>query len=210
METQTRSADIDQAPETTVEQPGTHRPRRRLSTLLSVGAIAFGSLGLAACGDEESAGPESAGGGAGGADVVEEEPAQGATAQPGEVTLTELLEEPERYVGQKVTVSGAVADASVDGEETALASFTLGEGVDKDLLVLPTSEGTLPSGGISDGDVLRVKGEVVRIDKGLEQEGDFRYEAGDDRFLMEFDNEVALAATSVETDVPRTDESEEQ
>jgi hypothetical protein len=108
---------------------------------------------------------------------------------------------------QTVTVSGAVADSSVDGEENALASFTLGERVDEDLLVLPVSAGTVPAAGISDGQVLRVTGKVLRIDERLEQEDDFLYEAGDDRFLMEFENEVALAATSVETDVARTDES---
>jgi len=202
MEIRTRSADVDAGG----TPDGDVRPlrRRTLPTLLSVGAIAFGSLGLIACGEEESAGPESGGGGAGSA--AEEEPAQGAGAQPGEVTLGELLEEPERYAGQEVTVSGAVADSSVNGEENALASFTLGERVDEDLLVLPVSAGTVPAAGISDGQVLRVTGKVVRIDERLEQEDDFLYEAGDDRFLMEFENEVALAATSVETDVARTDE----
>jgi hypothetical protein len=198
---------LDDAYQNTCETPESTGPRRRLPTLLSVAALAFGSLGIAACGEDESAGPESAGGGAGGADVAEEEPAQGATGARGEVTLSELLENPTRYVGQQVTVSGQVTDADVDREEASLAAFTLGEGVDEDLLVLPTQQVDVPASEITDESVLRVQGTVREVDEALADEGNFLFEDGDDAFLGDFADQVAIAATQIDTNIPRTDAS---
>ncbi len=182
--------------------------RRRLPTFLSVAALAIGGFGVAACGDDESAGPEAGGAGAGGADVVEEEPEEGATGQPAEVTLTELLENPEAYVGQMVTVSGQVTDQEVDGEEGTAAAFTLGETVDEDLLVLPTAE--LTPEGITDESVIRVQGMVHEVNDTLADEEEFLFEeeeAVDDEFLSDFQDQVAIAATQIDTNIPRTDES---
>jgi hypothetical protein len=60
------------------------------------------------------------------------------------------------YVGQQVTVSGEDTDADVDREEASPAAFTLGEGVDQDLLVLPTQQVDVPASEITDESVLRV------------------------------------------------------
>jgi hypothetical protein len=75
--------------------------------------------------------------------------------------------------------------------------------------VLPTARADIPSGKITDGD-LCVRGTVREVDDTLADDGAFLYEdVGDDEFLGDFADEVALAATKVDTNITRTDASEE-
>ncbi len=169
---------------------------RLIPTLLSVAALVTGAVGFAACADEDSAGPES-----GGADVVAQQPDEGAAGHLREVTLSELVETPNAYIGQVVTVSGRVADDEVDRDEASMAAFTLGENVEDDVLVLPTVDVTAE--GIRDTTVVRVKGTVHQVEDALAERGQFRYEQDsvDDEFLDSFQDEVAIAATEIDANI---------
>jgi hypothetical protein len=177
---------------------------RRIPTLLSVAALAIGGFGVAACGDEDSAGPES-----GGADVVEQEPEEGAAGHLLEVTLSELVETPNAYIGQVVTVSGRVADQEADRDEASKAAFTLGEDVDDDVLVLPTV-GVIAE-GITDAGVVRVKGTVHQVEDALADQEELLYEQDgvDDEFLDNFQDEVAIVATEIDTNLSGGDDAGE-
>lgn len=177
---------------------------RRLPTLLSVATLVLGMSGFASCADEESAGPESAG-----ADAAEQQPDEKSAGHLQEVTLSELVETPNAYIGQVVTVSGRVADDDVDREKASMAAFTLGENVDDDVLVLPTVGATTE--GVGDATVVRVKGTVHQVEDALAEQGEFRYEqdAVDDEFLDDFQDEIAIAATEIETNIPAGTEAGE-
>ena len=144
--------------------------------------------------------------------MVEEEPAQGATGTFQEVTLSELLENPAAFVGRQVTVSGRVTETDVDGESARPAAFTLGEGVDEDVLVLPTAQAQIPTDAITDDSVLRVQGTVREVGDTLAEEDEFLYEEepAEDAFLADFTDQVAIAATQVDTNIPRGDASGEE
>lgn len=177
------------------EAPDAPGVRRRILALLSVAALAFGSLGIVACGEEESAGTES--GGAGAADVGKEKPEQGAADQPREVTLSELLENPAVYVGEEVAVSGQVT-STVNRDGASPAAITLGESVDEDVLVLATQQAKATTSDIAGNRVLRVEGTVLKVDDALADEDEFLFEeSGDDEFLADYADEVAIAATEI-------------
>lgn len=170
---------------------------RRIPTLLSIAALSCGAVAFAACGDEESAGPES-----GGADVAEQEPVDGGAGHLQEVTLSELGETPNAYIGQVVTVSGRVADDDADRDRASMAAFTLGESVDDDVLVLPMVDAGAE--GISDASVVRVKGTVHQVEDALAEREELLYEQDgiDDEFLDNFQDEIAIVATQIDTDLP--------
>lgn len=179
------------------EAPDAPGVRRRILALLSVAALAFGSLGIVACGEEESAGTESGGAGAGAADVGKEKPEQGAADQPREVTLSELLENPAVYVGEEVAVSGQVT-STVNRDGASPAAITLGESVDEDVLVLATQQAKATTSDIAGNRVLRVEGTVLEVDDALADEDEFLFEeSGDDEFLADYADEVAIAATEI-------------
>jgi hypothetical protein len=48
------------------------------------------------------------------------------------------------------------------------------------------------------------------VDEALADEGDFLYEDGDDGFLADYADQVALAATQTDTNIPRIDASGEE
>lgn len=206
--------------------------RRRLSVLMSAGVLALGGGAAAGCGGEESAGSEAAGGGPP-APSAEDVPAD---QQPSEVTLAEILANPQQYTGQQVTVSGEVSQVVVqpgaftlgagvetegeaegpvggagESERPGAAQEGLGaEGGDGQLVVLPTQSGQLPQGGISEGDIVRVQGTVQLISANIAQEDEFLFEnTGDTAFLQQFQNQPALTAMQVELDTPAQDQGEE-
>lgn len=173
------------------------RGQRGVATMLSVAALSFGGVGLAACGEEEPVedvateepaideGPE-----------VTEEPAEEET-QIEETTLPRLLSDPEQFVGKTVEVAGAVLDEEVDGESNTGAAFTIGEVLDEDLLILPQSE--LTPEGIVEESVVTVRGTVVQVTQNVTEEEDFLFEDEgiDDAFLDDFEGEYAIRATEI-------------
>ncbi len=176
---------------------GVRRPRR-VATWLSVAALSLGGLGLAACGEEEPvAGDQET-------EIVEDEAAvtEPETVSEGSdeverVTLPRLLSDPQQFVGQTVSVAGAVRDEEVDGEQNVGAAFTIGDALDEDLLVLPTAE--LTPQGITEDSVVIVEGTVRDLDDALVDQEQFLFEEEGikDTFLNEFEDEVALVATRI-------------
>lgn len=176
------------------------RSQRGLATLLSVAALSFGGVGLAACGEDEPA-----------EEVVTEEPATEETPEvveePAEededveqTTLPRLLENPEDFVGQTVDVAGAVIDEEVVGESNTGAAFTIGEVLDEALLILPRSGSDLTPEGIVEESVVTVRGTVVEVTQNVVEEEDFLFEEEgmDDAFLDEFEGEYAIVATEIQ------------
>ena len=179
---------------------GIRRPRRA-ATFLSVAALSFGTLGLAACGEEEPVTAEEE------AEVVETEtPVAEADdvdvdvdVEPENVTLPALLEDRQEWVGKTVSVAGGVTDEEVDGEQNVGAAFTIGDNLEEDLLVLPREE--LTPEGITEGSVVTVEGTVRNVDEALAGQEDFLFEKEglDAGFLDDFDGEVALVATKIQS-----------
>lgn len=171
------------------------RSQRGFATLLSVAALSFGGVGLAACGEdepvEEVATEETP-------EVVEEPAEEDADVE--QTTLPRLLSNPEDFVGQTVDVAGAVIDEEVDGESNTGAAFTIGEVLDEDLLILPQSESDLTPEGIVEESVVTVRGTVVEVTQNVAEEEDFLFEEEgmDDAFLDEFEGEYAIAATEIQ------------
>ncbi len=174
------------------------RSHRGVATMLSVAALSFGGLGLAACSEEEPV-----------EEVATEEPATEETPEVAEesaeeeadveqTTLPRLLSNPEDFVGQTVEVAGAVLDEEVDGESNTGAAFTIGEVLDEDLLILPQSE--LTPEGIVEESVVTVRGTVVQVTQNVVEEEDFLFEdeGMDDAFLDEFEGEYAISATEIQ------------
>ena len=171
---------------------------RSIRMFLLIAALIIGAVGFAACGDEDSAAPES-----GGADVAEQQqqPADGGAGHLQEVTLSELGETPNAYIGQVVTVSGRVADDDVDRDRASMAAFSLGESVEDDVLVLPTVDAGAE--GISEASVVRVKGTVHQVEDALAERQELLYEQDgiDDEFLDNFQDEIAIVATEIDTEI---------
>lgn len=174
--------------------------RKRLPRVLATAALAPAAFGLIACG-EESAGPEAGGGGPGGAT---DEQGTGAPEQPREVTLDELNNNPRRYMGQKVTVSGEVQQVVVSP-----GAFTVGNTGDENaaVVVLTTKKAKIPSNRLSEGDTVRVQGTVRPFSARISQDDDFLFEDQEgfneeQELFEEFQNRVAIAAISVDARIP--------
>ena len=175
------------------------RCQRGTATFLSIAALSFGALGLAACGEEEPATTD------GEAEALETEPpvSEGeddavSAVDAEDVTLPRLLEDPQQWVGKTVSVAGGVTDEEVDGEQNLGAAFTIGDNLEEDLLVLPQAE--LTPEGITEGSVVIVEGTVRSVDEALAGQDEFLYEKEglDAAFLDDFEGEVALVATKIQ------------
>jgi hypothetical protein len=104
------------------------------------------------------------------------------------VTLSQVADEPEDYLGQTVTISGEV-------EERWARAFTIGGGaLGEEVLVLPKAGVTVPPVTTDDraDDVLQVTGTVRVVDD------DNRAALGDE--FDAWDGEPAIIATSVKMD----------
>lgn len=182
--------------------------RRRLSVLLSVGALAAGGGAVAGCGGDESPDNEASGGGQTAPSTQEQAPASG-------VTVADILSNPQQYIGQQVTVEGEIAQIV---DEPGV--FTIGEGgvespgvqdAAGELLVLPTQDAQAADEEISAGNILSVQGTVQIVSANIAEEEDFLFEeAGDTSFLEQFQDQPAVVATQVEWDTPPALEDEGQ
>ncbi|GIK76727.1 MAG: hypothetical protein EDQ89_03685 [Acidobacteria bacterium] len=123
-------------------------------------------------------------------------------------TVGTILDEPEEYLGETVTISGEVADASqVPG------AFTIGT-LDREgaIVVLPTDQVDLDRAEITESDPIQVTGTVERVTGDIEDEGEFVFEDDDpdeDEYIElfdEFEGLPAIAATDVSYDVPADEE----
>lgn len=174
------------------------RRRRGTATFLSIAALSFGGLGLAACGEEEPVTTNEE------AEILETEPPvseeedDAVSVDAEQVTLPRLLEDPQQWVGKTVAVAGGVTDEEVDGEQNLGAAFTIGDNLEEDLLVLPQAE--LTPEGITEGSVVTVEGTVRSVDEALAGQDEFLYEKEglDAAFLDDFEGEVALVATKIQ------------
>lgn len=101
-----------------------------------------------------------------------------ATAAAGGVTLADVAANPERFVSQRVTVTGEVDEAYARG------AFALSSGGRDDVVVLPRGNRSAPAG------LVRVTGTVRRVGSDLES-----VLGGD---LAVRDGGAAIVATSVE------------
>jgi hypothetical protein len=108
------------------------------------------------------------------------------------VTLEEVVDDTDEFVGETVTVSGRV-------ERTVGPGFTIGEELDELVLVTPAlSPGALPR--ISEGDVVQITG-TVRDYEGV----DFRELYGptfDTGLFSEFEDQALIVATGIDPTVP--------
>jgi len=178
-----KARDVHDVPEEVPMAP-THP---RLAALLTAAVLATGAV--AGCGDEEE--PATAG-----------EPAPTQEASPvdeaGETNLTmrELLRDPEAYVNEEVTVTGEVVDTIV--EPGAFTIGTTGAGNDEALIVLPTADAQIPQDTVERGDVVIVRGAVETVtdaDPDRFLYGEAEPEAG---FLGSYLDRPGIVASSVD------------
>jgi len=186
-----------------------------------VGAAAMALGGLSACGGDESPGPEAAGGGA--PSQIQDEGARQEGTIAGEATMSEVLENPSRFYGQQVVVSGAVGQVLVDpgaftlgasvSEETALGDGAGAQEGDAstELLVLPTRGTQVRANEITEGDTVQVTGTICAVTAQIQSEQydvDFLFEedagvgaGGDAGFLQQFQDQPGVFATQVDATV---------
>ena len=146
--------------------------RAKRSGLLVVAVGLVLALGMAACGQQETAGPEE-----GPADV--EDVTQGIG----------VLEDSEYFVGKAVTVSAEVS------EVIGPAAFTIaGEGGTPKPLLILSAPNSLPN--ISDDSVVRVSGTVREFDV-VAGERELGVDLDDER-LGEYADDHAIVANKVE------------
>lgn len=120
------------------------------------------------------------------------------------MTLDELNTNTRRYMGQKVTVSGEVQQMVVSP-----GAFTVGSIGDENaaVVVLPTKKAKIPSNRLSEGDTVRIEGTVRPFSARISEEDDFLFEDQEgfneeQELFGEFQNRVAIAATSVDARIP--------
>jgi hypothetical protein len=77
-----------------------------------------------------------------------------------DVTLSDVVQDPTRYEGQRVAISGEWADNGYFSPDQAEEVIVLGDDAEHELLVVPSLGVAVP--GVDDNDVLAVEG-VVRI-----------------------------------------------
>ena len=121
--------------------------------------------------------------------------AQTAHAQAG-VTVSEIEDEPERYVGQNVTVSGEVAEVYGPG------NFTIGgdDFFNEELLIVVPATARVSGGSqnpamVAEGDVVQVSGQVRRFVE-TEIENDFDLDFDFDEYEIEYDPEEPLVVAN--------------
>ncbi len=144
--------------------------RHLLWVLIAIGVLALAAAGAAAIVllPDESAGPEEG------------------------VTLEQVVENPERYVGDTVTVSGDVAATSHKPR-----GFALGDDLNDTALVLP-APGARVATWPDPNDVARVTGTVRIYTAGYARERDDLAALGDHAFLEAFEGDAMFLARDVE------------
>ncbi len=121
---------------------------------------------------------------------------ESAGPERGETTLRELLENPDDYVGETVTVSG-----EVNRPDVATGAFTIGDRVaaqENELFVLPTEASGFDRHEVAASSVVRVAGTVARIEPALDEDDDLIHDDTEDDAFDEFEGELAVKATRVE------------
>jgi len=86
------------------------------------------------------------------------------------VTLRDVVEDPARYVGSSVTVSGEIAENDYASPADARIAFVLGDDADLNLLVLPRAAAAVPR-DLTEDTVLRVRGTVGHAPAELDAQG---------------------------------------
>jgi hypothetical protein len=165
-------------------------PDRRLAALLATLALAGGAV--AGCGDEEEE-PASAG---------QEPAAQTDEGSPvdeaGEtnVTIREVLRNPDSYLNDEVTISGEVVETIV--EPGAFTIGTSGAENDEQLIVLPTADAQYPEDALEVGDVVIVSGAIETVTDA--EPNRFLYEEAEPNagFLGRYVDRPGIVATSVD------------
>ena len=143
--------------------------------------IALAALAVAATvaflvvvsGDRDSAGPEA-----------------------GDTTLRALLAEPERHLGDVVTVSGEVARLDLRP-----GAFTIGDRVapqENELFVLPTRSAAFDPAAVDADSVVRVQGTIRRVTTDDDEDDDLLFDDEEDDAFDEFEGELAIKATRVD------------
>ena len=162
----------------------------RLAALLTTVALAAGAV--AGCGDDEEE-PAAAG---------QEPAAQAEPAAPvdeaGEtnVTIREVLRNPEEYVNDEVTITGQVVRTIV--EPGAFTIGTSGAANDEELIVLPTAEAQYPEEALEEGDVVIVRGAIETVTD--ESPDELLYEEAEPNagFLGRYLDRPGIVASSVD------------
>lgn len=119
---------------------------------------------------------------------------QPAGDRPADKQLEALLAAPQRFRGQRVTVTG-----EIDGAARAPGAFRLDRPRgDRGIVVLATEEATGLS-RLTAGDTVTVEGEVLEVTPGLEDAKDFLFEtaSGGTRVRDEIDTPFVVAADRV-------------
>lgn len=165
----------------------------RAAVVLAAGALA---LGATACGGDD----EETGAGTNDGATATSDQQEGMGVEPVEVTLAELVAQPEDYLGERVTVSGAVLEADLDEDPSVPAIFTLGPTAEDDLLVLPTEQADIPSAELAPDEVVEVEGRLVEFTEDLGESEDLLYETVEGGLLPNAEDAVALVANYVELD----------
>lgn len=134
-------------------------------------------------------------------------PGRHAAAERGHARRAQ--QQPNRYVGQTVTVSGEVQKVGVSSGAFTLGS--VGDEGDPAVVVLGTRQSNVPSINISEGDAVSVQGRVREVTARIQQDEDFLFEDeegfnADEELFQQFKNRVASAASNVDTSVPEEDQ----
>jgi hypothetical protein len=112
------------------------------------------------------------------------------------VTLADVLDDPEEYLGRTVTVSGEV-DRLVIGAR----AFTIGDRLattdEDDLLVIPRQSARAGAEAVDVASVVRVEGVVRRFTTPVEDD-DLLFDDEEDDALDEFEGEPAIVVTDIE------------
>ncbi len=143
--------------------------------LAAVGIAVTVAFLVVVAGEDESAGPD-----------------------PG-VTLSDVLDDPEDYLGEVVTVSG-----EVERLDPRPGAFTIGEQPDaqeNELFVLPKADSGYDPQRLDADSVVRVEGRVRRVSPPEDDDGGLHDDYEDDA-VDEFEGELGIDATRIEV-LPR-------
>lgn len=121
---------------------------------------------------------------------------ESAGPERGDITLRELLDDPEDHLGQTVVVSGEVNRLDV-----ATGAFTIGDrfiAQENELFVLATRDSGFRRAELSEDSVVRVQGTVRRIEPALHDDDDLLHDDSEDDAFDDFEGELAVKATRIE------------
>ena len=121
---------------------------------------------------------------------------ESAGPERGDITLRDVLENPEDHLDQTIVVSGEVNRLDV-----ATGVFTIGDRVhaqENELFVLATRSSGFQRDELSEDSVVRVQGTVRRIEPALHGDDDLLHDDTEDDAFDGFEGELAVKAARID------------